>query len=176
VYFNLNKYDKASEYYSKIKNYNQLDINQSIKALLYSQDLKIDNLSYLSGEILSYNLSDEEQFYYTNSLTCVQDFKSCRVKYNEYFESKVESIETGSGEIQTQSSVTLPELLNIKSAIENYENFQLDDLSYKSALISGAYFQNELYPVAIATSKDTLITSPDYRPLIKIIAKSYYEM
>lgn len=176
IYFNLHKYEKASEYYSKIKDYNQLDSDQAIKALLYSQDLKNDNISYLSWEILSYNLSEEQEFYYSNSLTCVSDFKTCRVNYNDYFESQKQTIETWSWKTIVESSIVLPELLNIQSAVQNYENFQLDDLSYKAALISWAYFQNELYPIAIATSQDTLINSPDYRPLIKIIAKSYYEM
>lgn len=176
IYFNLNKYSQATKYYSQIKDYNQLDIDKSIKSLFYSQELKANNISYLTGELLTYNLSDEQQFYYNNSLTCVTDFKDCRQKYNDYFALQKQTIETWSWETIVESTVTLPELKNIQSAIENYENFQLDDLSYKAALISGAYFQNQLYPIAIATSQDTLINSPDYRPLIKIIAKSYYEM
>lgn len=176
IYFQLNKYPQAYKYYSKIKAYNQLDLDQVIQTLFYSEDIKLDNIWYLSWELATYNLSNEQNFYYTNSLTCVRDYHTCRKNFHDYFDLNMQNVDSWSWEIVLSSSIQLPELQNIQSAIQNYENFQLDDLSYKAALISWAYFQNKLYPIAIATSKDTLKNSPDYRPLIKIIAKSYYEM
>jgi len=176
IYFNIDKYSQAYKYYAQIKDYNQLNKHQALKALFYSEDIKQENIERIKAEILTFNLSADENFYYTNSLTCTIDYHDCRQNYQDYFEKIIPTIQTGTWESVEIQEIHFPELENIRTAIKNYENFQLDDLSYKAALISGAYFQNQLYPIAIATSEDTLINSPDYRPLIKIIAKSYYEM
>lgn len=176
IYFNLNKYSQAYKYYTQIKDYNQLNKHKAIKALFYSEDIKWENIKKIKSEILTYNLTDDENFYYTNSLVCTVNYHDCRQNFHDYFNEIQVLAQSGTWEILDNGSITFQELINIQDAIKNYENFQLDDLSYKAALISWAYFQNELYPIAIETSKDTLINSPDYRPLIKIIAKSYYEM
>lgn len=176
IYFNLNKYTQATKYYDQIKDYNQLDISTAIKSLIYSEELKIDNIEALKSKILLYPLNSAEQFYYTNSLDCSIDYHLCREAFDNYFDWDIPNSTTNSWTTIPNDNEEIQELKNIQEAIINYKNFQLDDLSYKAALISGAFFQNELYPVAIATSQDTLINSPDYRPLIKIIAKSYYEI
>ena len=176
IYFNLNKYSQAVKYYSQIPGYNQLDLNLAVKAVFYSQEIKQNNIENIKSQILLYPLSESEKFYYKTSLDCTIDYHLCRQSFQDYFSEKKEDSTTWTWEISPQNIENLPELQNIADAIKNYENFQLDDLSYKAALISWAYFQNQLYPIAISTSQDTLINSPDYRPLIKIIAKSYYEM
>lgn len=176
IYFQLQKYDQAYKYYKQLKGYNQLNTHQAIKSLFYSEEIKSENIENIKKEILSFNLTPDEIFYYTNSLTCTLNFHDCRQNYHDYFDSIIPTTSTSTWEIVETKEITFQELDNIRSAIINYENFQLDDLSYKAALISWAYYQNELYSIAIATSQDTLIDSPDYRPLIKIIAKSYYEM
>lgn len=176
IYYTLNRYDQAYKYYSQIITYSQLDQNRAIKSLFFSEDLTLDNLDNLKEKVLLFDISKTEQFYYNNSLECIKDFYECREKFHQYFDNRENPSEAWTWEILITDGIIFDELENIKSAINNYENFQYDDLSYKSALISGAYFENWLYPIAIATSQDILRDSPDYRPLIKIIARSYYEM
>ena len=176
IYFHLNKYSQSYKYFSQIKDYNQLNKHRALKALFYSEDIKWENIEKIKSEILTFELTKDEQFYYTNSLVCTVNYHDCRQNYQDYFDKIKVNPESGTWELLDTWIITFQELINIQEAITNYKNFQLDDLSYKAALISWAYFQNELYPIAIETSKDTLINSPDYRPLIKIIAKSYYEM
>jgi len=176
IYYSLNRYNQAYKYYSQIIDYSQLNQHRAIKSLFFSEDIKLNNLEKIKWEIALFNISETEKFYYNNSLECTKDFHECRKKFHEYFKNRENPTEAWSWEIIVTDGIIFDELENINNAIQNYENFQYDDLSYKAALISWAYFENWLYPIAIATSEDILKESPDYRPLIKIIARSYYEM
>lgn len=46
----------------------------------------------------------------------------------------------------------------------------------KDAYIISSWYQNGLFPLAIRMSQISLLQTPDYKPLLKIIAQSYYEM
>ncbi len=185
IYFKLHKYDQAYKYYSQIKTYSQLDIHRALRSLFYSVELDGNKTIFVLEELNSYNLSEDEKFYYKTSIECTKSFVTCKDNFSAYFdalngiqddENQDNSEETGTWNIQEHKVVFFPELENIRIALKNYENFQFSDLSYQSALISGAFYQNRLYPVAITTATNTLKISPDYRPLIKIIARSNYEI
>ncbi len=184
IYFKLHKYQQAYKYYSQIKSYSQLDIHRAIRSLFYWVDLTGNKTLFVIEELNSYNLSEDEKFYYKTSIECTKSFVTCKDNFSAYFdtlngvqeENQTEDWETGSWNIQEEKVVFFPELENIRIALQNYENFQFSDLSYQSALISGAFYQNRLYPVAITTATNTLKIAPDYRPLIKIIARSNYEI
>ncbi len=171
VYFQLNKYKQSYAYYSKIKDYDKLNIDQVSRALINSVELKDENIDYIIEELKTLPLNEDQLFYYKNSVRCKQDFSFCKQKFQDYFN---EEIETWSWkEIR---EIKFNELQNIKTALEDYDHSQMDDLSYKWALVSWAFFINKLYPIAIETSKKILQEKNDYRPLLKIVAKSYYEL
>ncbi|MCP4523230.1 MAG: hypothetical protein GY828_03350 [Candidatus Gracilibacteria bacterium] len=176
IYFKLHKYPQAYKYYSQIKEYKNLDIHKSIKTYLYSQTITSENLAEIHAEIKTYSLSPSELFYYTTSVSCNIDFEVCNQTFATYFQDQNQTPSSGSGELISQSSGAFQDLENIKDAYQRYEDFQLDDISYKHALIIGEFFKSQLYPIAIATAQQTLINSPDYRPVIKIIANSYFDM
>lgn len=190
IYFKLNKYEQAYKYYSQIKTYSQLDVHRAIRSLFYWVELDGNKTLFILEELNSYKLSEDEIFYYKTAIECTKSFVSCKDKYSQYFDElswieqqkaenseNQDSQETSTGSTQEETQIVFfPELENIRIALQNYENFQFSDLSYQSALISGAFYQNRLYPVAITTATNTLKISPDYRPLIKIIARSNYEI
>lgn len=184
IYFKLHKYEQAYKYYSQIKNYSQLDIHRAIRSLFYSVELNGNKTIFVLEEINSFWLPEDQKFYYKTSIECTKSFVSCKDNFTNYFknleginEPSDEQNETQSWTIQEENTIEFfPELENIRIALQNYENFQFSDLSYQSALISGAFYQNRLYPVAITTATNTLKIAPDYRPLIKIIARSNYEI
>jgi hypothetical protein len=72
-------------------------------------------------QINSFNLTSEEKFYYENSLNCIYDFSVCRKNFQDYFEQ----IENSGATIQFEK------LLSLQETFTNYENFKLDDISYK---------------------------------------------
>jgi len=161
TYFEMKKFDKAYLYYSKIKAYKSLDKNKAILSMLYWKELSLDNLSYFYSEIDSFDLWLEYSFYYKNSISCLEWFHECKLKFNEYFDN---------------NEITIDELKNIKNAITNYRNFKVKELYYKNTLILWAFFENRLYSVSVKLWKDILKDKPWYRPLLQIIAKSYYEL
>ena len=187
VYFNLKNFKKAYSYYSKIKNYEKLDNNMVSKSLISSVNIKeSENIDYLLNELNTLNLSDDELFYYKNSLMCLTDFSLCKKDFSLYFEEKKEENEnniekswtwkTNTWSLDVKENEKFKELYNIEQALINYENFQIDDLSYKWALIAWAFYENWLYPISIEVSKIILEDKKDYKPLLKIVAKSYFEI
>jgi len=171
VYFKLNKFKQSYYYYSKIKKYKKLNNNQVAKALISSVELNKQNKNYILKELDTLNLTKEQLFYYKNSLHCTEDFSSCKQIFQNYFDEKIKTWSW-----KQIREIKFNELQNIKTALENYKNSQMDDLSYKWALVSWAFFINKLYPIAIETSKKILQNKNDYKSLLKIVAKSYYEL
>jgi len=161
TYFSMKKFDKAYLYYSKIKDYKSIDKNKAILSMLYWKELSSVNIPYFYKEIDSFNLSEEYNFYYKNSIFCLDDFHKCKLKFNEYFDKYNSEID---------------ELKNIKSSIDHYRNFQLQELYYKNTLMIWAFFENALYPISVKLWKDVLKNKPGYKSLLQIIAKSYYQL
>jgi len=185
VYFNLQKFKQAYSYYSQIKDYDRLDKDRVVKTLLSFTTITNENLSYINSELESLWLSEEQLFYYQNSITCKFDFSLCKEKFQDYFTEKIKNLELKETKewtwnideiLETDKTARFEDLYNIEYALINYENFQIDDLLYKWALVSWAFFENGLYPIAIETSKVLLEQKKDYKPLLKIVAKSYYEL
>ncbi len=198
TYFELQKYEKAAEYFEKIPTFPKVEKHKAILSTTYSSVISPWTLSGAISKIQQYPLSEEEEFYYINSLKCGINFHECKLNFQNYFTKKEkvanekiallkikqdklqkEAIENGTEFIQKEISVPFvdfPELENIRLALLNYENLNMDDLSYKGGLISLAYLKNKNFPIAIRSSRDVLKNFPNYRPAIKIIALSYYEM
>lgn len=173
VYYNVKNFDKAYKYYSQIKSYEKLDKNKAARTLISSMKLTNENIDKINKELLTIWLNKEELLYYKISLECSINFSECRKEFYSYFNDNKEKTTSWTW---TNNEIKSVELNRIKKALENYENFQIEDLNYKWALVAWAFFENWLYPIAIETSKSILKEKPDYKPLIKIKAKSYYEL
>ena len=176
IYYNLKKYKKSYTYYSKIKDYNKLDTNKVIKILFSSMELNEINRWLLIIELDTFKLNEEQSFYYKNSLNCLDDFSMCKDTYHKYFNAKKNQKEIVIEWTWTIEVPRFEDLYNIEKALDNYENFQIDDLLYKWALVSWAYFENWFYPIAINVSNILLEEKKDYKPLLKIVAKSHFEL
>ncbi len=180
IYFNLKKFKQAYSYYSKIKEYSYLDSSIVAKTLISSMSLTENNIKKMNMELDSLNLTDEQLFYYKNSISCKMDFHICKQNFHDFFDNKKEELKNKPKEqVWTWKIVKVEkfkELYNIETAFENYKNFQVDDLLYKWALVSAAFFENWDYNIAIEISKQLLEEKKDYKPLLKLVAKSYYEL
>ena len=183
IYFNLKKFNQAYKYYLIIKNSEKLDKQKAIESLIFSKakELGEENIKIIKNEIQNFNFNKEQNFYYTNSLECINDFSKCKLNFQNYFENFENNNNEWTWSIEQDKKLDMKKvkfnkLLNLKNVLENYKNFKLDDLLYQNALLSWSFFSNWLYPIAIETSKKTLEEKSDYKPLLKIIAKSYFEL
>lgn len=166
IYYKLKRFPKAYEYYSKIKDYISLDTKTTVYALinwLYNWET---DLSYINKEIDSLKLDEQESFYYKNSLVCIDDFSKCRSNFEKYFQALQDS----------ETEITFPDLARIKETFVNYQNFQHEDLQYKSALVTWWFYTNWFYFIAFKTWQNILNEDENYKPIIKIVAKSAYEL
>jgi len=168
IYYDLAKYKEAYDYYKNIKNYQNLDKNKAVLSLINWNYSWISSTQKIEEEIDSLWLSNEDNFYYKNSLICIEDFSKCRLYFEQYFE-KNKVVEWELNEWQKN-------IENIRNAFTNYKNFQIDDLTYKAALITWAFYQNNSYFIALETSKNILTINSNYKPILKIAAKSAYEL
>lgn len=186
-YFEMHKYMLAHKYYSSISDrLDQADKEKMLLSFIYQTNFsKTWSLDTVISTINELWLTNDESFYYLTSLSCLQDFHGCKkVFWDKLFTEEVKEESANTASWVTASWETLPppeknisqNLENIKKAIQNYINFQSEDISYKDALILGAYVQNKLYPIAIELGKKMLQEKPNYKPVLKIIAQSYFEM
>lgn len=180
IYFSLKKFKQSYYYYSKVIWYKRLDNNKVATTLLFSTPLTKENTGTLNLKLDLLDLSEQELFYYKNSVICSDDFSLCIKNFNDFFDKKEEEkksiIENYTWTWEVKLEDEFEDLYNIKKYFQTYENFQVDDLFYKWALVSAAFYENWLYNVAIQTSKKILEEKKNYKPLLKIVAKSYYEL
>lgn len=167
LYYSLKRFDKSTKYYSNVKDSKNLDKEKYIYSYINSNITKSWWLDLVINEINTIWFDEEKKFYFNNSFECLNDFHTCRENFWNYFDEKSST--------QTWGILDY-DLANINEALINYENFQLDELIYKSALIIWAYYENGFYYMSLELSKKILEEYPDYKPLIKIAAKSNYEL
>lgn len=164
TYYDLKNFKKSLEYYEKIKNdLNEVDLEKYILNNFYnlnqkdkqSYDLAVKNITEIK------NIDEENKYYYLNSLSCLEDFHLCKKSFQEYIWKNKEIWE---------------KISNIMSAIKNYEAFQSENLYYKDSLIIAEFFKDELYPISNFLWLWLLKNKPNYKPILLIIWKWYYEL
>jgi len=123
TYFELKRFSNAIEQFSKIENFlNKEEIDKYILSLIYAINYNSEeNIKIALDKINSLNITEEEKFYYTNVINSTLDFHLSKKKFEEYF--------------KTNENLTFKKLINIKNAIINYNNFKINDVYYKDALI-----------------------------------------
>lgn len=160
IYYKINNFKKANEYFTKIKNSSKLDNDKAIFSLINEKWVTKENLESLQEEINSFKISDEKKFYYTNSIVCITDYSLCRDHFQKYFD--------------VNKNLETEEMKKIKTALENFKNFKSTDLYYKAAFITWAFYENWFHYVALKTAENILEQKYDYKPIMELAAKSAY--
>lgn len=173
TYFAMKRFKNALNYYKNLENQNPTTLGKYIKSSLYTLDIssELEREKFLE-ELKSREVDEEILFYFRNTFACLWDFHQCKVSFEEYFETKVE---VTPGIIEPRV-ITYTPLQGIKKSITDYKNFQLDDVYYKDALLISRYFQDEFYPIAIQLAERLIQEKENYKPILKIIAESHFEL
>lgn len=164
TYFELKRFWESVEEFSKIENILQIeDIHKYILSLFYVTNYKSpESLGILSNKLENLPITEEERFYYINAMNSVTDFHASKKAYDDYFQNTWEIKFIG--------------LSHIKNALLNFENFQSDNLYYKDALIIWALFQDKIFTISNILALNLLEEKPDYKAMILIVWKGYYEL
>ena len=162
TYFNMKDFSSSYSYYKKMTNYDWVDKNKVVLSLLLSKPIFSEDINYLSGALNSIWLNQEELFYYKNSISCTKDFSLCKQEFQDYFSEN--------------QNINFEPLIDIKNSIDNFYNSDIKDLYYKDALIIWSFFKNSLYTLVIPLWKNLLLEKVWYKPIIKMLWKSYYEI
>ena len=171
TYNQTHKYSSALKYYKLIPEPSESVQIRKATLALYINDIGSEaGRNKARAEIDEIKLPDDIYFYYQNSINCIEDFASCKFAFDEYITS-FQSLQT---EWNTQE--IHEKIWGIHKAFENYENFQLEEEYLKDAYIIGAFYTDKLYPVAIKLWEKVLEEKTDYKPILKIIAQSHYEL
>lgn len=167
TFFSMKEWEKAYKNYNKLHllNYENKDyINNYILSNLNSAYTTwIKTYSWVINDINKLNINQELKFYYTNSIYCIIDFDKCESTFYNYVSN-------------SNFNWELKELVNIKQAFINYENFQYKEEYYKKTLLIGEFFKKDLYPVVIILGERILENKKWYKPILKMLAQSYYEI
>jgi tetratricopeptide (TPR) repeat protein len=112
-------------------------------------------------------------FYYDTSLSCTYDFHICKTNFWSYFwPEEDKNTWTGTQDI----TVSYKSLIWIENAIVNYQNFKVDDVYLKDAYIIWAWYSNGFYNLSAHMGEQLLTEKINYKPILKIVAQSYYEL
>lgn len=169
TYFEMHRFEAAVRHYKELLSSENFDKNTLALATMYAWGVwDIAEKSQLISQLEDIDLDPDEYFYYETAIACLSDFHNCKIAYDEY--KKELDIQGNPQEIQSEN------LEEIKKAIESYRNFQVDQVYFKNALIVGAFYTNKNYPIAIELGKKLLEEKGDYKPIIKIVADSYFEL
>lgn len=176
TYFEMKKFQGAYNYYSKIadpsKNLqDRIMLSLMLTTKLDNNDSVLDTKKQLSDLWFS----SQEEFYYQNSLMCIDDFHLCKKDFWNYF-WPAESSENDSWTGSINPKIEYVKLDRVKSAIVNYQNFQVDDVYLKDAYIIGAWYTNGFYNLSAHMWEKLLESKINYKPILKIVAQSYYEL
>ncbi len=168
TYFALRKFPSALNYYKKIQKSSPDKRIRIANTMLYSSSIdQQEERNKLLQEISTLPLTPEESFYYSNSISCVEDFHNCKVKFQEYFWFQDKN---------NEKKIEFSHLSHIKESIENYRNFQIDEVYLKNAYIIGAWYSDGLYPLTIFLGEKLLEEKKGYKPILKIVAQSYFKL
>ncbi len=162
IYYEMNSFSSAYKNYKKIKNSSILNKDKLIKSLINFKWVNKNNINPLKSEINSLKIDNEKKYYYETSLDCILSYTKCIDKFEKYFKEN--------------KNLKDKNLLNIKKSLENFKNFQSKDLYYKHAFVSWAFYENAFYYLALQTAKEVLKEKRWYKPMIKVAAKSAYEL
>lgn len=172
-YFQLNKYSSSYSYYSKIDTPSEIVQDKIAVSLILETDFS-DIVSVKSTQTqLKKQLPEWELlYYYLASLECSLDFHNCKLELGEYFWPN----EWGWESWDKISEISFSKLSDLKTAIENYRNFRVDEVYLKDAYIVASWYSNGLYSISAHMWEKILWYKPWYKPILKIVAQSYFEL
>jgi len=169
TYFLMKDWEKTYTNYTNILAKNKLLIVDIYKELILSNIYKtfnkndIKSFSWTIADIKNLEIDEELKFYYTNSISCIFSYSICEKNFSNYIN-------------KTNISYKTDEILSMKQAFINYNNFKYEEEYYKKTLIIWEFLKFKLYPIVIILWEELLKEKQSYLVIMKMLAQSYYEI
>jgi len=163
TYFDMKRFWSSINYYKRLPSLNENQKNRMLLMSFYTND--IQDLAGREGiirEIIQLWYSQEEIFYYATSIVCSISPINCKEKFQEY--------------IAQQENIQSTKLNDMRIALRNYDNFWVNEEYLLYTYIITEWYKQELYPLVILLWNKVLNEKSDYRPALKIIGHSYFEL
>ncbi len=162
TYFELKDFKKALNYYLKLKSKKNLNKEKFFFSLFAGVNIKnpIERENMIKI-IVATDLNKEDKIYYTISLSCINNFEKCKNDFNDYFK---------------KNKKIWNKMNNIKIAIDKYKAFQAESKSMEKTYMLDAFYKNRTFPIVVVLWEKLLEEYKDYRPIIKFLWISYYEL
>lgn len=164
TYFEINNYKNSATFYWKLKEITPWEKNKMLLSIVYSVEPKSSSdTSEAVLKIKELDLTEEEEFYYTTSISCLNNFKECKNNFEIYL-------------FDEKNKITLLELKNLKSAIQTYNDFKSEEIYYKDTLLATAFLNNKMYPVSAFIADNILVQKDNYLTALKVWGESFYKI
>jgi len=163
TYFALKRFQNLVDLYkNKPKKFDDDLRTKYILSLFYTTNFKSEqSIETLKLNIQNKWLSPHEEFYYATAAHCAIDFHECKKRFQDFLAS---------------TEYTLPQLKKISNAIALYEASQMWGLYFKDMVLIREFFHEKLYTLSTHLSIFMLKVQKDYKPLLLIAGKWYYEI
>ncbi|NDK09377.1 hypothetical protein GW846_01210 [Candidatus Gracilibacteria bacterium] len=169
TYFELKKYGSALNYYKLLGQLNTDTKKKLALSYIASNDITQSTIQNEFKTLMeAKNFNEQELFYYTQSLSCIGDFHQCKLGFGEYFDTL-----DANG---IAREISYEPLIDLKKSLENYVNFQVDEVYLKDAYMISSWYSNGLYSLAIDLGNKLLLEKINYKPILKIVAQSEFEL
>ena len=165
TYYEMKKFALAYNYYKKLIGTKFITPTRLTNSYLNTLKIEPDkniNFEPFQAQISKFWLSPDDTFYYNTSLECLIDFEKCQKDFEKY--------------IVDWSWNQNKHIINIKKAFKNYKDLQIKHKYFKDTFFVSALFKSELYSISNLLSIKILEEKPDYLPVIKMLAKWYFEL
>jgi len=165
TYYEMKNYELSYEYYKKLIGTKYITpwrlTNSYINSLWLEGDINI-NLEPFQNQIAKFWLEESDTFFYNTSLECLIDFEKCQKDFNNYI---------ATGKWKNNEHIN-----NIKESVKTYNWLQNKQKYFKDTYFVSALFKSEFYAISTILSLKILEEKNDYLPVIKMLAKWYFEL
>jgi len=163
TYFEMKKYETSLKYYKELIWTNEAENEKIILSYIYSINFENNlDISNIFKNIDELKVNSEDSFFYKTSIKCLIDRNKCISSFEEYIEK---------WKWNNNKNINY-----VKKWLENYKNLQTQKEYFKHTQVLAAIFQSKLYPISNILWDKILEKQDWYLPVLKIVAKWYYEL
>lgn len=165
TYFKMKKFKIANSYYKNILDYEELNKENLVYSYLYTKTRTDFTSSWyldMKDELSTYNINKDDFFVHLTTVSCAVNLKTCKENFKKY--------------LKVNPTTQNPQLIKVKDSFNAFVNLKVEQSYYEDALLIWAIFENWNYPVSVVLSENLLKSKKWYLPMLKILAKSNFEL